>query len=120
MNVAISATEDRMDSEVDPRFGRARWFAVIDTETNQPVFHDNTENLNASQGAGIQTSQMLAKLKVECIITGNIGPNAYTTLEAAGIDIYRIDGGTLQEALDKLAKGELKKSADSNVKGHWS
>lgn len=120
MKVAISAIEDRMESEVDPRFGRARWFAVVDTETNQPTFHDNTENLNASQGAGIQASRMLASLEVECIITGNIGPNAYTTLEAAGIDIYRIEGGTLREALEKLEKGELKKSADSNVKGHWS
>lgn len=120
MKVAISAVENRMESEVDPRFGRARWFAIIDLEANEQTFFDNSENLNASQGAGIQTSRMLAEQKVECVITGNIGPNAYSTLEAAGIGIYRIAGGTLQEALKKLSSGELAKSEGSNVKGHWS
>jgi len=54
MEIAITATGKDISSNVDPRFGRAKYFIVVDTDTNESAAHDNAQNLNAAQGAGIQ------------------------------------------------------------------
>lgn len=54
MNVAISAQSNDIDSLVDPRFGRARWLIIADSETSEWLAHDNAANVDASGGAGIR------------------------------------------------------------------
>jgi len=90
MKVAVTAQGKEMSSEIDTRFGRAQWLVVVDTETGDFQAHDNVVNLNAVQGAGIQTGQNIANLGVEAVITGNVGPNAFKTLNAADVKIYWI------------------------------
>jgi predicted Fe-Mo cluster-binding NifX family protein len=53
MKIVITATGKEISNAVDPRFGRAKFFIVVDTETNDSAAHDNAQNLNAAQGAGI-------------------------------------------------------------------
>ena len=108
-----------MSSQVDPRFGRTKWLIVVDTDTNQFEVQDNTVNLNASSGAGIQTAQNIANLGVEAVITGNVGPNAFKTLDAAGIKIFLVGKQTIQQAIDSFKAGELEKVGQANVEGHW-
>ena len=62
MKIAISSEGTSLESPVDPRFGRAKYFALVDTDTGECSFHDNTQNLNAPQGAGIQAAQAVANL----------------------------------------------------------
>ena len=57
MKVAVTSQGTDMASEVDPRFGRAKFLMLVDTETGEFTAHDNTQNLSAVQGAGIQASQ---------------------------------------------------------------
>ncbi len=64
MKIAITAQEKELSSEVDLRFGRAKFLLVVDTETGDFEVHDNELNLNAVQGAGIQTGQNIANLGV--------------------------------------------------------
>lgn len=71
MKIAITSQGKEMQSPVDPRFGRARWFIVTDTGAFEPV--DNEKNLDAAQGAGIQAGRAVAKLGVEAVVTGNVG-----------------------------------------------
>ena len=119
MKVAITAQGEEMQSLVDPRFGRAKWFIVIDSDTGafEPV--DNEKNLAAAQGAGIQAGSNVAKLGVEAVITGNVGPKAYSTLKAAGIKVYIGAKGTVKEALDEFKAGALESVQEANVEGHW-
>jgi len=119
MKIAITAEGKELSSEIDLRFGRAKWLIVVDTETNDCDAHDNTVNLNAVQGAGIQTGQNIANLGVEAVITGNVGPNAVETLNAAGIKIFLAEKQTVQEAIDLFKIGNLKKVDKANVEGHW-
>ena len=77
MKVAVTSQGKELTSEVDQRFGRAKFLLVVDTETGDFAVHDNEVNLNAVQGAGIQTGQNIANLDVEAVITGNVGPNAW-------------------------------------------
>jgi len=120
MKVAVTSQGQELSSEIDPRFGRARWLVVVDTETGKSEVHDNSVNLNATQGAGIQTGQNIANLGVEAVITGNVGPNAFKTLNAANVKIFLSEKQTVQDAIDSFKADKLKEVDQANVEGHWS
>ena len=119
MKVAITSQGPEMNSAIDLRFGRAKYFIVVDTETDDSAAHDNTQNLNAVQGAGIQAGRNVIDLGVEAVITGNVGPKAFATLQAGGVKMYIGAGGTVGDALEKFKAGELECVGKANVEGHW-
>lgn len=119
MKIAITTQGHDLSSHLDPRFGRAKWLILVDTNTNQFEAHDNTVNLNASSGAGIQTAQNVANLEAEAVITGNLGPNAFKTLSAAKVKAFLSKASTAQEALDLFKEGKLQQVSEPNVEGHW-
>jgi predicted Fe-Mo cluster-binding NifX family protein len=119
LKVAVTSLGQDLECKVDPRFGRASWFIVIDTETNQYQAVSNEQNLNAGQGAGIQSAENISRHSVEAVITGNCGPKAFRTLGAAGIRIYCGADGTVSEALEKFRSGKLEQAEGANVEGHW-
>lgn len=120
MKIAITATGKDMSSNVDPRFGRAKYFMVVDTDTNESAAHDNTPNLNAAQGAGIQAGETVARLGAVAVLTGNVGPKAFRTLNAAGIKIYLCGPMSVAHAVRSFKAGELKEITAANVDGHWA
>lgn len=120
MKIAISSTGASLDSPVDQRFGRAPYFIVYDLEVETFQIVENKQNLNAAQGAGIQSAQNVANANVNAVLTGNVGPNAFKTLSAAGIDMYLINNMSVQEAINAFKKGELEKTLSNNVEGHWA
>jgi len=119
MKVAVTAQGPNLDSLVDPRFGRARYFLLFDTDTGQSTAHDNVQNLNAPQGAGIQAAQTVVQLGAEAVLTGNVGPKAFATLQAGRVVIYPKATGTVRQALEALRSGRLQPAAKANVEGHW-
>jgi predicted Fe-Mo cluster-binding NifX family protein len=78
----------------------------------------SNESAMASGGAGIQAAQTIAKFGVEVVVTGNMGPNAFQTLSAAGIKVFTGANGTIKEAIEKYKKGELKETDAPNVNSH--
>lgn len=120
MKIVITAQGQDLSSQLDPRFGRAKWLIVADTDSGQFEVHDNTLNLNASSGAGIQTGQNIANLGVEAVITGNVGPNAFRVLNAAKVKIFLSKASTAQEALDLFKENKLQEVTGPNVEGHWT
>jgi predicted Fe-Mo cluster-binding NifX family protein len=119
MKIAVTSQGNELSSEIDLRFGRAKWLIVIDTKTGDYEAHDNIVNLNAVQGAGIQTGQNIANLGVEAVITGNVGPNAFKTLNTAEVKIFLAQKQTIQEALESFKEGKLEEVNQANVEGHW-
>ena len=119
MKIAISTEGKDLTAVVDQRFGRAKGFLIYDMDSKESVYVDNKQNLEAAQGAGIQSAKTVIDAGAEVIITGNVGPKAFTTLNAAGVKIYLCKGGTAGTALDQLDKGELELSSSANVDGHW-
>lgn len=119
MKIAITTSGNDLQSPVDQRFGRAKAFLVLDTETGEYEVVDNKQNLNAAQGAGIQSATSVANLGVKAVITGNCGPKAHVTLSAAGIEIFLGAEGTVGEMVEKFKKGELEPAGGPNKEGHW-
>ena len=119
MNIAVTAKGKTLDSELDPRFGRAAQFIIFDSETGEFAAMDNSQNLNAAQGAGIQAAQNVINTGSEVLLTGHCGPKAFRTLNAGIVEVYTLDQGTVQEAIDKFKAGELTKANSADVEGHW-
>jgi predicted Fe-Mo cluster-binding NifX family protein len=117
MKIGISSTGEDLNADVDPRFGRCKYFLFVDTDTMDFETVSN-ESAMASGGAGIQAAQTVAKVGVKTIITGNMGPNAFQTLSAAGIKVFTGANGTVKEAVEKYKKGELKETEAPNVGSH--
>jgi len=119
MKIAVTSQGQELSSMIDLRFGRAKWILVVDTETGGYEAHDNTVHLNLPQGAGIQTGQNIANLGVEAVITGNVGPNAFRTLDAAEIRVFLATQQTVEQAVAALKEGRLEEVQQANVEGHW-
>lgn len=119
MKLAVTSQGRELNSPVDPRFGRAKYFIVIDTETGDFSAADNSRNLNAAQGAGIQAGKNVVDLGAKAVITGHIGPKAFATLQAAGVQIYTGAAGTIADAVEQFKAGKLKQSNGADVEGHW-
>jgi predicted Fe-Mo cluster-binding NifX family protein len=117
MKIAITSTGTDIDSPMDPRFGRAAYILIVDTFTQSVEALDNSENVNAFKGAGIQAAARVAQEKVEALLTGFCGPNAFKTLEAAGVKVVMDVTGTVQEALDAFNEGRVSFSDSPNAPG---
>jgi predicted Fe-Mo cluster-binding NifX family protein len=119
MRVAVTARGDNLQSEVDPRFGRARYFVIVDTETGDFTVVDNEQNLNAAQGAGIQAAQHVAAQGVQAVLTGHCGPKAFKALTAGGIAVFSGVEGTVADAVERYKAGQLSAGEGADVRGHW-
>ncbi len=119
MKIAITAMGKQIDSQVDPRFGRAQFILILDESGTIVEAVDNSQNLNAMRGAGIQTAKVLSEKKVDVLMTGHCGPNAFTTLKAAGIKVGIEQSGTVKTALDRFNRKEVKFADQPNVEAHW-
>ncbi len=120
MKIAFTSSGNNMESNLDLRFGRAKKFIVVDLETNQWSVHNNEQNLNAVQGAGIQSADVIVKLGVDGVVTGNVGPKAFQVLSASRIKVFLCDEMPVSKALLKFRSGELKEISNANVQSHWS
>ena len=119
MKVAVTSKGTTLDAEVDPRFGRAPYIIVVDSETFSFEVIDNSANVNAFKGAGIQAATAVSDKDAEVLMTGHCGPNAFTTLKAAGVKVVNNVTGTIEEAVKKHAQGEYTYAEDADVDGHW-
>jgi predicted Fe-Mo cluster-binding NifX family protein len=118
MKICVSSTGNTLDAPVDPRFGRCRYFLIVDSETMQFEAVPNIAS-GAMGGAGIQAAQMIAGKGVRTLITGNVGPNAFQALSAAGIEIVTGASGTVREVVEKYKRGELRAIGAPTVGGHF-
>jgi len=119
MKIAVSAQGKELDSMVDPRFGRAMYFIIYETESETFEAINNEQNVMAAQGAGIQASQRVVAHKPDLIVSGNLGPNAFQALAAAGIKIALWSDGKVSEAIELAKKDQLEIVKNPNVMGHW-
>jgi predicted Fe-Mo cluster-binding NifX family protein len=118
MRIAITSTGPSLDAEVDPRFGRCRYFIIIDPETREFEVIDN-ENVMAAGGAGIASGQTIAGKGVKAVLTGNCGPNAYQVLSAAGIQVIAGVSGKIEEAVEAYKSGRLQGTSQPTVRAHF-
>jgi predicted Fe-Mo cluster-binding NifX family protein len=119
MKLAITSEGETLQSSMDLRFGRTKFFIVFDTETQMVVAIPNAVNLSAVQGAGIQAGKAMVGLGVEAVITGHVGPKAFEALKAGNIKVYTSTAGTVADAIEQMKAGQLQAAQSSDTEGRW-
>ena len=119
MKIAVSSQGKDLDSQVDPRFGRAAYILIVDMNDDTVQVLDNSENVNAFKGAGIQAAAAVGNSGAEVLLTGFCGPNAFKTLAAAGIKVAHDASGSVRDALEAFKNGEVSFAGAANADGHW-
>ncbi|RKY00269.1 MAG: dinitrogenase iron-molybdenum cofactor biosynthesis protein [Spirochaetes bacterium] len=117
MKVAITSNGRNLEAEVDQRFGRCRYFLIVDTDSLEYEVIDNSNQ--AGGGAGIAAAQKVVNKNVDAVLTGNCGPNAYQVLSQAGIEVITGVSGKVRDAVERYKSKELKPSDGPNVSSHF-
>jgi predicted Fe-Mo cluster-binding NifX family protein len=119
MKIVISAQGPNLEAQVDPRFGRASYFLLVNPESLEYEVLTNGQNLQAAQGAGIQAAALVARHRPAAVLTGHCGPKAFHTLEATGIPVIVGVEGSVRDAVQNYRAGKLKPARGPNVTSHW-
>lgn len=98
--ICIPSKGKDLEAEMDPSFGRAQYFLIVDPETMdfEVVSNPNSE---AAQGAGIQSAQLISNKNIGTLITGSCGPNAQRILQSSGINVITGANGKVKDVLAK-------------------
>jgi predicted Fe-Mo cluster-binding NifX family protein len=117
MRIAVTATGEGLEALASPVFGRCQWVVLVDTETMEVESLANPA-LAASGGAGVQAAQHIAELGIQAVVTGNVGPNAYQVLNAAGIAVYLYAEGSVRQAVEAFQAGQLPSASGATAPSH--
>jgi predicted Fe-Mo cluster-binding NifX family protein len=117
MKLAVASSGSGLDSPVDLRFGRCPWFVIVDTDTMNFEAVPNPA-AGAAGGAGIQAAQMLLSKGVNAVVAGQVGPNAFQVLSAAGVQVLPFAGGTVKDAVDAFLGGRLSETSAPTASAH--
>ena len=116
MKVAVSAAGQNLEASIDERFGRCRYFIIVETDDMSYEVIENT-NADLSTSAGIQSASLVASKGVEAVITGNCGPKAMQVFAATTITVIIGQHGIIKNVVEKFKNGDLKPSTRGNVPG---
>ncbi len=119
MKIAVTSRGTDLDAQVDPRFGRAAYIIIVDTETLDFEVLDNQTNVNAFKGAGIQAASMVSDKGANILLTGFCGPNAFNTLKAANVKVISDVSGSVKDAVKSFNDNKLSFVDQPNKDGHW-
>ncbi len=119
MKVAVASQGPDLNSQVAPRFGRARCFLIVDTTSGAFTVRDNSGNPSTAHTAGMQAAGAIISLGVGAVIAGSIGPKAFATFQAGNVEVPTVSSGTVEDAIEKLKAGRLQLTKKANVQEHW-
>ncbi len=107
MKVMIPLSGPGLQFPVDPRFGRAPFFALVETEGGpEPEIIPNPYIYYPS-AAGIAAAQLAIQRGVQAVVAPMVGPNASMVLASAGIRIIPSFPGTGNDILNYLREGRI-------------
>ncbi|NPE28898.1 NifB/NifX family molybdenum-iron cluster-binding protein [Methanococcoides sp. SA1] len=106
MKICITSRGTDLFSQCDPRFGRCPYFVIVDDDTMRYEALENPGPL-AEGGAGIKAAQALTALGIDALLTGKMGPNAFSVLNAAGIKVFTGIHGAIEETVSQYKEGQL-------------
>ena len=116
--IAISSQGPTLEDQVDPRFGRAAGFIIIDLDTMDFEYLDNGASQARAQGAGIQAAEAVVSTGVQAVLTGFVGPKAYQALEATGMRVAQnFENMSVKEAVERFQNGKVDWATSDQARG---
>lgn len=111
MLILLGSDGNNLESPIAKRFGHANYFLLYNTETKS---FEAFENIDA--GHNHENLQQFLDKGVEVFIVGNIGPHAFDIINTSKSKVYLGRTMTVQEAINKFLKGELKLLTEPTAK----
>jgi predicted Fe-Mo cluster-binding NifX family protein len=117
--IAITSEGPKLSDMVDPRFGRAAGFVIVDLDSGAHSFVDNGGSQVMAQGAGIQAAENVSKAGASVVLSGYVGPKAFQALTVAGIRVVQdVENMTVAQAVEKYRGGAFADSATPKGRPH--
>jgi len=112
--LALPIKDNRgLDSELMEQFGRANYFifVTINKKTGKVESNYVKENPHRKKlvRAGFAATGFIIKEKMDVLITKEMGAISFHTSRDHLVDVYKAEGRTVGEAVDKFIKGKLKR-----------
>lgn len=117
MRIVVSSQGNNLDAPVSLVFGRCPVYLFVDTETMEFEAVSNPA-MSQGGGAGIQAAQFVVNHGAQAVLTGNLGPNAFDVLQAAGIPGYLAPEGSVRQAVEAFRAGQLHQLSGASVWDH--
>jgi len=109
MKIILTAQEPDIKSQVDPRFGRGKYFLSIHPTTMDWQAYPNPA-IHQAHGAGIAAAQWVNDQNAQVLISGDFGPNAARALQATAIELYLFDSAqTAEEVIRQYQENKLRR-----------
>jgi len=116
LKIAISATGRGIDSNIDVKFERCKFFLILDIEKNLLLpFENKTKDRPREIGGTV--GQLIANEGIDTVITYNIGPSAFEIFKRYGIKVYQAEG-IVEDAVRRLKEGKLAEITKATVPGY--
>jgi predicted Fe-Mo cluster-binding NifX family protein len=118
--VAITVqSKNGLQSIMDPRFGRAKAYLIVDLDSGEIVSELANVNIEAAHGAGTGAAAVMNTQQVDAVISGRFGPKAFQSLEALQIEMWSApEGLSAEEALIQYKAGTLQRISGATNPGH--
>ncbi len=106
--IAVTSEGPELTDMVDPRFGRAGGFVIVDLETMHSTYVDNGGSQAMAHGAGIQAAENIVNAGAGVLLTGYVGPKAFAALKAGGVKVgQNLDNMTVAQAVEQYKAGKV-------------
>ncbi|KYK27802.1 hypothetical protein AYK20_02145 [Thermoplasmatales archaeon SG8-52-1] len=113
MKIAVSATGRGLDSNIDAKFERCRFFLILDIEKNTLLSFVN-KTKDRPREIGYTIGQLIANEGIDIIITSEIGPSSFDIFKRYNIKVYKAQG-VIEDAIRSLKEGKLKELTKATV-----
>ena len=109
--------DEGLASAVYGHFGSAPMFLLVDTEYNRATIITKADS-HHSHGA-CKPMKALSGEQVDGIVVGNIGAGARIQLQRSGLRVFKAQGATVRENIEKITIDTLPEFNDrDNCAGH--
>ena len=119
MKITVPAQGASPTVTISALFGRAPYLLTYDTQSESWEAVSNKINLEATQGAGIQTAQRAADWQTNVLLAVQVGPKAFRVLAANKIAVYSMPGNVdAQQAVEQYLSGKLLPLTEATNESH--
>ncbi|NLA24422.1 MAG: dinitrogenase iron-molybdenum cofactor biosynthesis protein [Bacteroidales bacterium] len=104
MKIAITSTGNDLKATVDPRFGRCAYFVIYDTESKAVEFIPNP-NINATEGAGPASVELVASRNISKVVSGEFGAKIKPLFDSLKVQMIAMkESKTIEEVIEMFNK----------------
>jgi len=117
MRIVVTADGAGLDAPASTVFGRCRSYVFVETDSMEAETLENPA-IDSASGAGIQAAQFVVEKGAKAVVTGNVGPNAYSVLQASNVPVYLLEDGTVRDVVEAYREGELSETGGATGPAH--